>query len=116
MRSRSLAALSKGLSAKTAVQSVGWRSLSTNKLKDDFYRVSEFNPATTAAANNSIVGEIIDHAIDLTKARPGETIEVPYEVKPSHKRQQSSCYLLLSIVGYHLRLFSGLLAICVLFS
>lgn len=59
---------------------MGLRSFSSNKLKDDFYRVSEFNSVTTAAANSSIVGEIIDHAIDLTKARPGETIDVPYEV------------------------------------
>jgi len=49
--------------------------------KDDFYRVSEFNPqATAAAASSTLMGEIIDHAVDLTKARPGETIEVPYEV------------------------------------
>jgi len=80
MRSRSLAALSRAIFAKTALRSVGWRLLSSNKLKDDFYRVSEFNPADAVANNNSIVGEIIDHAIDLTKARPGETIDVPYEV------------------------------------
>jgi acyl dehydratase len=43
----------------------------------------------------SVVGEIIDNAVDLKNVRPGESIEVPYEVTVSHSMRdfwQSAFY------------------------
>eukprot|EP01038_Epipyxis_sp_PR26KG_P006266 gene6266-8630_t len=56
----------------------------------NFYKVVTF-PEVLSAENknastvtNNIRGEIIDQAIDLKNIRPGETIDVPYEVTISH--------------------------------
>ena len=56
-------------------------------LSSQFYKVpdnlSEFNHAHRTSeniSNRSIIGEIIDHAVDLKNSRPGETIELPYEL------------------------------------
>lgn len=56
---------------------------------DGFYRVSEVdnhspNDEKPSLFSNVIRGEIIDNAVDLKHVRPGETIEVPYEVTVSH--------------------------------
>ena len=49
-----------------------------------FYKVaenaSEFQRNTESTCNHSVVGEIIDHVVDLKNARPGETIDLPYEL------------------------------------
>eukprot|EP01036_Dinobryon_divergens_P033097 gene33095-42812_t len=43
----------------------------------------------------TITGKVIDHAVDLTRIRPGESIDVPYEVTVSHSMRdfwQSAFY------------------------
>jgi acyl dehydratase len=49
-----------------------------------FYKVagnvSEFQRNPESTCNHSVVGEIIDHVVDLKNARPGETIDLPYEL------------------------------------
>ena len=60
----------------------GVRHFSTQFFKvadnvSDFYHMKK-DPATLSS--RTIVAEIIDHAVDLKNARPGETIELPYEL------------------------------------
>jgi len=73
-------------------------SLNDNSSSDsrNFYRVT--SPSRSQLDNVSgktIVGEIIDHALDLTRIRPGESIDIPYEVTISHSMRdfwQSAFY------------------------
>jgi hypothetical protein len=46
----------------------------------DFFK----NTTVNAIKVNSVIGEVVDHAIDLKNVRPGETIDVPYEMTISH--------------------------------
>lgn len=62
------------------------RQLSSN-ISNQFYKVadnvSDFHQPGKGAenlSNRTIVGEIIDHAVDLKNVRPGETIDLPYEL------------------------------------
>ena len=64
-----------------------WKIISIRNFSDQFFKVadnvSEFYQAkinSDSLSNRIIVGEIIDHAVDLKSARPGETIELPYEL------------------------------------
>ena len=57
------------------------RSLSSVSAGNSFYKVSS---SPTSSNIKGIIGEVIDHAIDLTNVRPGEVIDVPYEVTVSH--------------------------------
>lgn len=60
---------------------------------DNFYKVTGLktrddgtvtafagNTETIHALSETVRGEVVDHAIDLTNVRPGDKIEVPYEV------------------------------------
>lgn len=50
-----------------------------------FYKVTEVPMHDSAASDPTpIIGEVVNHALDLTSVRPGETIDVPYEVTISH--------------------------------
>lgn len=44
---------------------------------EDHNSKNSYNP-------KSVVGEVIDHAIDIKKVRPGDIIHVPYEITISH--------------------------------
>lgn len=58
---------------------------STLNSHESFFKVSEFpNQSENPKAKAFVKGEVIDHAIDLKNVRPGEIIEVPYEVTLSH--------------------------------
>ena len=67
-----------------------------------FYKVSPTNDDDSLGAitrstmkGKTITGKVIDHAVDLTRARPGESIDVPYEVTISHSMRdfwQSAFY------------------------
>lgn len=54
---------------------------------DGFYRVSDLKHSEDGKQtlfSHVVKGEIIDQSVDLKNVRPGETIEVPYEVTVSH--------------------------------
>ena len=60
---------------------------SRRNFSSQFFKVAENVSEFYNARNDSdrpsdrlIIGEIIDHAVDLKNARPGETIELPYEL------------------------------------
>lgn len=53
---------------------------STNE-SSQFYRIlDDAHHVKHAASGDTVVGEIIDQSIDLKRVRPGETIDVPYEL------------------------------------
>lgn len=58
--------------------------VSERRFSSQFYKVagnvSEFQRNPESTCNHSVVGEIIDHVVDLKNARPGETIDLPYEL------------------------------------
>ena len=64
-----------------------------------FYKVTpshDDDPISTGTMKGrTITGKVIDHAVDLTRIRPGESIDVPYEVTVSHSMRdfwQSAFY------------------------
>ena len=67
-----------------------------------FYKVSPTNDDDSLGAisrstikGKTLTGKVIDHAVDLTRTRPGESIDVPYEVTISHSMRdfwQSAFY------------------------
>ena len=64
-----------------------------------FYKVSPANNDDHISADTmkgrTITGKVIDHAVDLNRIRPGESIDVPYEVTVSHSMRdfwQSAFY------------------------
>jgi hypothetical protein len=63
-----------------------------------FYKVSHGETSSKSSGGtkqSTIIGEIIDNAIDLRNIRPGETIEVPYELTISNSMRdfwQSAFY------------------------
>lgn len=72
-------------------------SSSSHDVDEGFYKVTKvpmFNEDNENPSDHRTVeklkqgdfikGDIIDHTVDLTKARPGDVIEVPYEVTISH--------------------------------
>jgi acyl dehydratase len=54
------------------------------QFSNQFYKVadniSRFRKDVESSSSQSIIGEIIDHAVDLKNVRPGETIDLPYEL------------------------------------
>jgi hypothetical protein len=54
------------------------------QFSSQFYKVadniSRFQKDVESSSSQSIIGEIIDHAVDLKNVRPGETIDLPYEL------------------------------------
>jgi citrate lyase subunit beta/citryl-CoA lyase len=58
------------------------RTFSTDKSDDTFFKVSNIDDKSDFASTlgKKVVGSVIDNAIDLRKVRPGEVIEVPYEM------------------------------------
>ena len=59
------------------------RGLSTSSTTDtNFFRVSSLEAESDfqMAPNQKVVGSVVDNAVDLRKVRPGEVIEVPYEM------------------------------------
>ena len=49
-----------------------------------FYKVSGDNePIMPVTSDGKIQGKALDHSLDLTKVRPGDVIEVPYEMTVS---------------------------------
>jgi hypothetical protein len=59
---------------------------STTAGAEPFYRVTSAVETKPLAASLGVTvrGEIFDNAVDIKLLRPGETIEVPYEVTVSH--------------------------------
>lgn len=57
-------------------------SQQTRNLSSQFYKIQE--TASPKDSKQSIVGEVIDHSIDLKSVRPGDVIDVPYEMTISH--------------------------------
>lgn len=55
------------------------RRCSSNAHDALFYKVS-----AVTEAKGTIVGEVVDNAVDLKSVRPGDTIDVPYEITLSH--------------------------------
>ena len=54
------------------------RTFSTNAERfSQFYRVSDYNSSETS---RPVTGEVLDKSIDLTKLRPGDKIDLPYEL------------------------------------
>ena len=47
------------------------------------YGAAETSPSLKLASETSVVGEVIDNAVNLLHARPGDTVEVPYEITVS---------------------------------
>jgi hypothetical protein len=45
-----------------------------------FYQINDLNSSPSSNMNETIQGEILDHTLDLSKCRPGDIIDIPYEV------------------------------------
>lgn len=60
----------------------------SSKSNDGFYKVidNSVDSLNMKSILNTqfVIGEVIDHAIDMRTIRPGDTIDVPYEVTISH--------------------------------
>jgi len=57
-------------------------SLSSGTKPQGFYSVAPED--NTPKVNSFVRGEVVDYAVDLKTVRPGDTIDVPYEVTISH--------------------------------
>ena len=88
---------------KTSILSKRWKSSLVDSAWRQEGNIKNFYKVSTATNDlqngliqgNPIFGKVIDHAVDLTKIRPGETIDVPYEVTVSHSMRdfwQSAFY------------------------
>ncbi|RYG68968.1 hypothetical protein EON64_03905 [archaeon] len=76
-------------SVPVLVSAARFRSSISKFPSEPFYHVSSSaNPAVSTpletTLGSTIRGEVIDNAVDIKKVRPGEKIEVPYEVTVSH--------------------------------
>lgn len=58
------------------------RSLSDANPFGHFYKVSDIN--STDDKKRPVVGEVVDKTVDLTKLRPGDKIDLPYELTINH--------------------------------
>lgn len=76
------------LFARIATVGSGTRAFASGT--EGFYRVMDVDTHSPTSGENKglygdvIRGEIIDQSVDLKHVRPGETIDVPYEVTVSH--------------------------------
>jgi hypothetical protein len=74
----------RSIKIKNGIKTIGklnFRYLSTY---DSFYKVNRQDNKPYEPPSLTVKGEIIDHAVDMRNVRPGETIEIPYEVTISH--------------------------------
>jgi len=98
-----LARAVKRVAARTAIattRSLGGGAASGSSYSKQFYKVNKADledrawlqpgggdasnsAARTAALPDQIVGEVVDNAVNLTGARPGDSVDVPYEVTVS---------------------------------
>lgn len=64
-------------------------SSNTTRADEGFYKVSDIGPSHDGTGllpglgSTALVGEVVDHAVDMSSLRPGDTIDVPYEVTMS---------------------------------
>ena len=64
-------------------------SSNNTRADDGFYKVSDIGPShdgtglSPGLGSTAVVGEVVDHAVDMGSLRPGDTIDVPYEVTMS---------------------------------
>lgn len=51
-------------------------------------KVTTANSSSTTAASNLVKGHQIDHAVDLMSLRPGDRLDIPYELTVSETMQE----------------------------
>lgn len=70
----------------TTISSSTTTTTTTTRADEGFYKVSDIGPSHDGMGvlpGLGVVGEVVDHAVDMGSLRPGDTIDVPYEVTMS---------------------------------
>lgn len=91
-------AIERGAKALFQSKSFVYQKFST--LNPELYETNNFFKLSSPSLpilkpDDNIVGEVIDRALNLTNIRPGEVIDIPYEVTISHSMRdfwQSAFY------------------------